>query len=669
MGADGFATVQFIPGKFVSTSTDPLYNATAMGTRTVRASWTDPTEVVQTHDVMFTWKNYPFLTISSSFSSTIAKEGDPIYITIKIKGAGAGFQPKPIDIVLAMDRSGSMLEANPDNMVTAKGVASLFASSLTYGKDNIGIVSFGDNSATSGWVNLSPTLVPFWVNRGDCTHYNYWGHCDTWGPGYWASSWNWHNVYGSWYWVADDGSYECGTGCNGHSGSSYDPTAAHQVYLNTNYNNGKPKDYGTTSFASTVLSRGPHSYTEVTDALNTMIVAGGTPTREGIYNAVNQFPADDGKKVRAIVLQTDGVWNTGGDPEGASDALSLGNGVGTGCVITYANNSKVALYVIGLGVGTGTDLEKTLQCYAKNDAGLYYSASDASKLSGIYTDIAGQLNQVAGRSTSAKMDFGAGTISVDGTILGSSADVDKYINYSASPIGGRPLGQSSGTDSTYVYKFHTNVDSSTTDYYKQVRDDTQNWTATTKLLTFDVGKMMLNDTWPTTIKLNLTKSGQLILFPDCHSTVTFIDSSTGVRQDGCIPAGPLSVYESKTNEAFGASTLKVENLGFVAGTNPDPNIWKISWDTTYTGTTVAEEKIEYWNSESGSVPTTYSVISPIHADPASVTRTLEMDTSSWEKGSTYTIKVSATSYDVGSSYAIITKTKALDNGKIFINLK
>ena len=578
--SNGFATLQFIPGAFVTYNVDPInYNATATGTRTVTASWTNgKTGQVITSTVTFTWKNYPYLTVTTLLDKTSAKVGDLLHVTITVTGNGAALLPKPIDVVLSMDRSGSMLEGYPDNMVTAKSAASAFASCLTYGKDYIGIVSFGDNSATNGWVNLSPTMVtPYCIKtkHGSCTE--------------WSSSWDWSNVYSSWEWVAVDSATECGSGCDGSSGFSYDPTAAHQIYLNANYNNGNPVNYGTTSFGHTDLTFATHTLSDVNNALKGIVPAGGTPTREGLYDAVNLFPAASSGRVRAIILQTDGDWNTGGDPEGGSGATSLGNGVGTGSVITYANKSKIALYTIGLGVTSGSAIETELKRYAANDAGLYYSASDASKLAGIYTAIAGQLNQQAGGSTS--LDMNLGTISVNGV---SGVNSYNYLNYTAVPVGGRGTGLGKPTDSTYVDMFHTNTDSSIKDYYNYTRDDTQNWTPTNRDLAFNIGTMRLNDTWQTSFAFNLTSNGTLVLFgPGSGSSITFTDTSTGLTQTSQLDSKTVSVYQSVVNTGFGTKTLLVDQLKFVQGASPDPNIWTIQWNTTYTGASVAAETVQY----------------------------------------------------------------------------
>ena len=665
--SNGFANTQFIPGKFSIDRTTGDYNATATGVRTITAKWLNKkTGEIKSLDVTFNWKNYPYLTVTSSVDKTSAKVGDPLRVSIVVSGNGAALQPKPIDVVISMDRSGSMLENNPDRMVTAKSAANTFASCLTYGRDDIGIVSFGDNSATSGWVNLSPTLIQTW-NAGYCQNNNKYsnGTCKNLIPGYYSSSWNWHNVYGSWKWVADDSASECGSGCDGSSDSSYDPTSPHQVYLNANYNNGNPKNYGAASYASTDLSFATHSLSDVNSALTGIVPGGGTPTREGLYNAVNLFPAYSSGRVRAIILQTDGDWNTGGDPEGGSGATRF-QGPGTGSIITYANQSKIAIYTIGLGVASGSTIETELKRYATNDAGKYYSASDPSQLPGIYTDIAGQLNQQAGGST--KLDLQMGSITINGSVVDSGS----YLNYMAIPVGGRKTGAVASTDSTYVNMYHTNKDGSNTNYYTYTRDDTQNWTPS-RNLKFDIGTIKLGDTWQTTFQFNLTKNGTLVLFGPTNpgSTISFTDSSTGLTQTSTLDSKTISVYNSVVNQGFGTKSLLVNNLQFVGG-SPDANIWTIKWDTTYTGESKAQETVEYLSSEPGSqwttVPGTVADKSP---SVLPLTDTLDIDTSMWKQDVTYTIRVTAVSAnnDAPPSSASIGKTKSLALGSPFIKLE
>ena len=644
--SNGFATATFIPGKFPGIG-ETGYNATSTGRKTVTATWTNKAgTITKTGTATFTWKNYPYLTVITQVDKTSAKIGDALRLTITVSGNGAALQPKPIDVVIDMDRSGSMLEngtALADNMVVAKSAASVFASCLSQSRDRIGIVSYGDNSATDGWVNLSPTEY----------RYNFWG---TWYTGY-----DWSNVYGYWYWVARDSRYECGTNCDGYS-SSYSPTAAHQVYLNKHYNNGQNKDYGTTETSSVDLTFGFNSLSDVNTALGGIVPGGGTPTRESIYTAVNQFPAYTPGRVRAIILQTDGVWNTGGNPEGGSGATSLGNGVGTGSVITYANSSKVALYVIGLGVSS--DQETELRRYAANDAGQYYSASDASQLPEIYKQIAGDLNQQAGGSTALNLDMGS--ITVNGSVVSSF----QYMNYTPIPVGGRGLGSGEPDDSTFVTMYHSNSDNSVTQYYNYTRDDSQNWTEASRAMSFNIGTMKLNDTWQTSMVFNLTKNGTLVLFgPDSGAQLSFTDSSTGITQTSSLDSKTVSVYQSSVNKAFGTYSLVVDQLQLVE--TPDPDITTMQWNTLYTGQSVAQVTVQYLSSEPGSQWVTLSQRPDKPPSMVPQADSLEIDTRLWTPGTLYYIMVTATAAndDASPSSAHTQITTKTTSQKTYIRLE
>ncbi|MFA7694981.1 MAG: Ig-like domain-containing protein, partial [Methanoregula sp.] len=141
MGSDGFATVQFYPGSFV-TYGDVDYNATATGQATVTASWTTPLGTEVKRPVTLIWKNYPYLSVSASASTTDAYVGDPLNITIQIKGDGAALQPKPINVALCIDRSGSMLYDNPDRMYSIREAAKSFVDQMST-KDSVALVTFG----------------------------------------------------------------------------------------------------------------------------------------------------------------------------------------------------------------------------------------------------------------------------------------------------------------------------------------------------------------------------------------------------------------------------------------------------------------------------------------------------------------------------------------------
>nr|WP_319377030.1 VWA domain-containing protein [uncultured Methanoregula sp.] len=644
-GDSGYATVQFVPGTFAKKS-ESGYNEAATGTCKVTAKWVNPkTAEIKSREITFVWKNYPFLTVESEIDKTDPKVGDIINVKVWIRGTGAALQPKAIDVVLCNDRSGSMLYDSPDRMVTAKDAAQKFSAKLTEGKDHIGIVSFGDTDSYSGIAALAP------VSSG--------------------TSWDWDNVYyassyylDGWYWVADDSAKECGSRCSSYGSSRYDPSSAHQQYLNAHYNNGNPQNYGYGVHTHQDLSLDSHTQTEVTDALNGIVPAGGTPMREGLYSAVNMFPAYSAERpIRAIILLTDGVYSTGQNPEGGSGSKSLGNGVGTGSVITYAKNNKIKIFTIGLGSDADSD---ELTRYATATGGKYYSAGAPAELANIYTDIAGALNEQAGGQTQLITDFSK--ITVDGNLVTGNT-VGEYLEYVYTPGGGT-------SSSTYITKYtEVPVTPPKNTYYTLVRDDTGNWTnpttlpgLTSKKLEFDVGKIILNDVWMTNIQFRLKKAGQIGIFGE-NSPVTFIDAVTGKSQTVTVPSKTWTTHQSLVNNPFvPTAALLVKDVA-IAGSTTDPGRWTVSWNTVYEGSSTVHEKLLYC-SESGTTPvpcsgtshTEWLVIPQSVADKSAGTTpdSVSIDTSllKMKSGETYRITVWAETYGEkeASDYALHAKT-------------
>ena len=139
---------------------------------------------------------------------------------------------------------------------------------------------------------------------------------------------------------------------------------------------------------------------QITNAINSMVPAGGTPMRLGIYTAVKQIISDSSYSARsqqgavdAIILLTDGKYNVGGDPQGivtspysvtsypglpGPDILrNDGTGPGTGSVITWAKNNGIKIYTIALVGSDTTDQPDVamLQSYADQTGGKAYVAN------------------------------------------------------------------------------------------------------------------------------------------------------------------------------------------------------------------------------------------------------------------------------------------------------
>ena len=156
MGANGTASVDFIPGKFVVYG-QPGYNETATGTCTVTASWINPKGAEIKRDITFTWKNYPFLTIDTKFSRPSGYVGDFLNGTIKITGDGAALQPKPIDVLPLLDNSGSMgtTTDSSSGVSQSKAATIQFINGMEQRKDRVAVL-FYDKFRT----RPSPSMCP-----------------------------------------------------------------------------------------------------------------------------------------------------------------------------------------------------------------------------------------------------------------------------------------------------------------------------------------------------------------------------------------------------------------------------------------------------------------------------------------------------------------------------
>jgi hypothetical protein len=664
MASNGFATVNFIPGTF-ATSGQTGYNATATGQINVTALWISPQGTQVTSKSTLIWKNYPYLSIISNTSSSNTVVGGNVTLTITINGNGAALQPKPIDVELCIDRSGSMLEGYSstsnvatDKMIASQAAATNFSQNLHVGRDRIGIVSFGDDSATHGWANLSPTYGSGQWNWGNVYGYD--------GPSYGIGSDS--TAYNAWAWVAEPANgqsatgnnpFNCGSSCPSSTyPSGYDTTATHWQVLSANFNGGTPKYYGSTVYNSTDLAFGYfQGQSSVQNAMQTIVPAGGTSMRYGLWSAISQLianPPTQSGTVRAVILQTDGEWNTGGDPDGISNSnggpVSL-SGPGTGSVLTWAAANGIKVFTIGIG----SDADATeLQNYATETGGTYYAASDQTQLSGIYATIAGQLIKQAGGNTTMVTNFGS--ISVGGASVSS---IGNYMNYVYSP----PV-------STYVSMYNTNPSGTVIEYagYPYQRNDTLNWTQNQNF-TFNIGTMVLNDTWQTTFIFSMLQNGTYTLFgPNTNNNVVFNDSSTGLVSTGFIPSLLINVVNTSVIPGMNGPTLQVNNL-IRTDNGATPNLVGLQWNTTYTGTSASGDVLEtvYYKSTSPSSQwsQTSATVPPIGGLPnyPGVITTANIDTSSWAPG-TYWIEVVAEANNAASEVTIppITYTKSSQNG-------
>ncbi|WP_265582530.1 Ig-like domain-containing protein [Methanofollis aquaemaris] len=143
---NGYATVSFRPGGFTTDRNDLNYSSAATGTGVVSATWGDVTR-----EITLRWVNFPYLSVSAWVEpeSGQVEVNETIDVNLALKGDGWALQPEPIDVVLVIDRSGSMRQTDSSGqvrLVSAKYAASTFIDSMNPVRDRVGLVSFSSST-------------------------------------------------------------------------------------------------------------------------------------------------------------------------------------------------------------------------------------------------------------------------------------------------------------------------------------------------------------------------------------------------------------------------------------------------------------------------------------------------------------------------------------------
>ena len=177
---EGTALMYFHPGKFqpdpearLTDAGAPEFNPDATGTAEVKASWNGKSEVIT-----LTWKNTPFLSITTDVSPKVLRVDDEFVVNITVRGNGAKLTGLPVDVILVIDRSGSMWNSVPGDanrtqrLAFVKEGAAAFIDSLEPGKDRVGLVSFEtraslDHPLTSNFDSVKAVVQDLSIPRFD----------------------------------------------------------------------------------------------------------------------------------------------------------------------------------------------------------------------------------------------------------------------------------------------------------------------------------------------------------------------------------------------------------------------------------------------------------------------------------------------------------------------
>ncbi len=529
--SDGFAIVYFNPGGFSRDMTSEFYDDTASGSSIVSATWVNTTSGESvTKNLRISWKNYPYLSIETDVAPKTVNVTGTVDVLVRLKGDGWALRPAPIDVVLCTDRSGTMLKDQPDDRMVHVMVASrAFTRNMfvSPNQDHIGLVSFGQKDM----VSLSPEYR-FLNGNYTCKVNGTWKFY----PGYYLNGYfyDWTKVYGisggftpllgsgdNFTNVYRDGNWDIDPTLVNQSSNywpytvNYDINSDHQKYVTAKYP-GSPRNYTDYAVLESSLVNDP---TDINEAIDMMVPAGGTPLRYAVYKSINEI-RDNGRPdaIRAIIVLSDGDYNWFGDPlargvaKGSPNNTSAVNPPFTLTTLdyvpfgdltpseqnlsVYASNHNITIYSIGYATDISATGKATLRILAESTGGTYYDGTTAN-IGQIYATIAEELKEEAGADTTMDLYYDRIEVNYNITPVNDTYQVLQYI------------------PETYIDSYYSNMSVPDHSPAYPYRIDQSDEYSLTKKLTFDIGTVKLGQTWEAVYTLQVLENGTINVFgPD-----------------------------------------------------------------------------------------------------------------------------------------------------------
>ncbi|MDD1661084.1 MAG: VWA domain-containing protein, partial [Methanomicrobiales archaeon] len=500
---DGEARVTFHPGAFSTDYYAPKYNASATGKATVEAQWSNVKRQMELKYI-----NYPYLTIESEVNPSIVRVNETVDLTIRVRGDGWALQPKPIDVMLVTDRSGSMYSDLPDRLVSVTDASLVFSGELDYSRDRLGLVSFGGEGTPN------PT------NDQDC------------------------GIDGD---ASDDASY----------------AALHYPVLKY-FNDHATLDQQLTGTKSLIDQK----IREVASVSGTPMRYG---IYKAIYETRNKWNPNSiralivlsdgdwnkfGDPLARLNKGNTNGWHSSydGSDNDYWEIPGLPSAKVNQSMSNYANINGIKLFTIAFSDGVGGRGRETLRILANETGGKYYFAT-ATDVADVYRDIAGMLREEAGVNTTMNLSFQnivVGNVTMPGDqvysyqrIAGRSTKVNSW-NETMNPIPGFPAEY----DSTNEW----NASRSLNFFIGTIRLG-QVWQSTVSLKVLHEGTI---NVFNASSKISVEGSSIPLRIPDVF--ITALPNNTGTALTG---AAHLSIDELHlTNEGSTTSADLRWNLSY-----------------------------------------------------------------------------------------------------------
>jgi PKD repeat protein len=605
--SNGNAIVQFIPGGFSTNASMMYYNPMATGNCTVTATWNGTQQ-----SILLTWKNYPYLSAYTSVSpSTVAVNGT-VNVTVKLTGDGWALTPNPIDVVLLIDRSGSMGTGKmPDGnteMVDAKNGATNFVSLINASNDRVAVVSFSGNpptidttfnqNLTSNFNNVKTAISKLQATDQTGTR-----------DGLYKSIMELNQspnpnpkavraiillTDGDYNWLGNylgrgtglpqpptSSQYSSSTGSN-----SYFQTYMYYNGLGGDLNGATPIAYFTATGSSS-STKYKVKFTDGSVSNNNYPITswswkfgdGNTSTyhtpsshtypNAGSYTVTetvtNSFGSNTSTEIATVgYTSPNGPTTVSLSPSvqapTAPSSVTCTDGVFTAQNMSvFAANNNIRVYTIAYASPSNFNQQSIsdMMVLANATGGFYAAAPDAATLAQIYTNIAGQLQSAAGVNTQMSLNFQ--NVNVTGvTVPGSNV-----------------LG--------YVWVKNVSTEITWQDGVTNNTDQSGQWPN----LVFNIGTINLGQTWQATFQLMVKEGGNIQLFGN-QSTITFNNETSTMT----LPPAFVTALYNLTNTGVTTQSIQLSNF-VVTQSGIITDFVPLQWNTTYPGNQTAMERLYY----------------------------------------------------------------------------
>jgi hypothetical protein len=554
--SNGNAIVYFWPGEFKGSSYPvPEFDEQATANCTISATWTNATlGRSKTRSINLEWKNYPWLSVKSSVTPKLVSVDGTVEVTLQLIGDGWALNPKPIDVALLMDRSGSMT-SNSDVKNDAGVAITRLAAAQISARKFVGQMNQSGNKI--GLINYNyETSVPIQTALAD-TSFNYQSP-------YGSTINNSIMISGSAGATATrEGLKQAIDHMNAIPNSN--PNAIRAIVLLTdgNWNNagspiaagkGFPVGDGKRAESLTVTNTRGFAdgliYLEDIDYRWYPGLGGTEVPADGTYVTMIKTPREyDGTTgvlvhERATVSKNQILYYT--DGQQTEQNMSV-----------YAKNKGLKLYIISFASNIPDSERDVLNNMALSTGGFYQHAATTQQLGDIYTLIAGKLKEDAGINTNIEIDYK--DITINSTPF-SGAEVFQYIKFTKE--------KKYWSDNTVIYQ-------------NDVLDNTGDWVPPDYTLKFNAGTIKLRQTWQVVYTLKVLKEGNINVFGS-NSIIRFNDGATLKLPDTYITAAYNITSPILGNPNLGLSDLQEQVRSDI--------VREWTWKRNYTGNQTLTEK-------------------------------------------------------------------------------